>query len=272
MKLNVIIYIINLYLLSQILCDLPTFEIKQIHHESTRCEQQKGYFQFVLEGDGKGIQNTISITLPLKSPPSCNAECEVSSTEMLCKIDAKKYDLSGRKMVEVFENEPNFGNLKILNWEQYFIFERRIINHATNCDSSERKDDPEKSEEYIFEAKNIEILGCFRNKNNFSFQLTKIKDENTILQDDLDQDIYFEIIFEKPENEKALCVIPKKNDNGVYKARCAIKYGGEIIVGKEATGAVKKEEKTLKIVFKGSLIPPTNVDECRNDDKILENK
>lgn len=266
--MNLIIKIIYFYLLSNILCELPTFEIKQVHHESTRCDRQNGYFQFVIEGEGKGIEDTIRITLPLKSPPSCNAVCQVSSTEMFCTMDAKMYDLSGNKILEVFEEEPNLGNLKISNWEQYFIFERRILNHATNCDSSERKVEPE----LIFAAydnKNIEVLGCFRNKNNFSFQLTKLKDEKTILQDDIEQDIYFEIFFEKPEKEKALCIIPEINDKGVYKVRCAMKYSGEIEVGKEATGTSKIKENNYKITLRGLLIPPTIVDECINDDKEL---
>ena len=112
-------------------------------------------------------------------------------------------------------------------------------------------------EELIFTAyddKNIEILRCFRNKNNFSFQLTLIKDEKNTVEDSLSEDIYFEINFEKPKNEKSLCVIPKKNINGVYTVRCAIAYGGEIEVGIEASDTVKLNGKNLKIVIRGLLI------------------
>ena len=274
--MNSIIYIIYLYLFSKILCDLPTFEIEVVHHESTKCDREKGYFQFIINGKGKGITEELRVTLPLKSPPSCNAVCEVSSTEMFCTIDAMMYDLSGAQIVEFLENEPNLENLKIPNWVEFFSHDNRILNHATNCESSERRPKPDEGEEHIFaaiEEKNIEVLGCFRNKNNFSLKLTKIKGRKTsILKDDPATHVYFEIAFEKPKREKALCVIPEKDNKGIYKVDCAMKYGGEIEVGKEASGTVIIKDKKYKIVFRGILIPPTIIDECKNDDKLLANK
>ena len=82
-----------------------------------------------------------------------------------------------------------------------------------------------------FEIKNIEILGCFRNKNNIIFKLTKIKDQNSIIKNTVDKDIYFEMSFKKPKNEKVYCVILENNNKSEgYSIRCAIKYGGEIEV------------------------------------------
>ena len=263
--MNSIIYIIYLCLLLKILCDLPTFEIEIVHHESTRCDKEKGYFQFIINGKGKGIAETIRITLPLKSPSSSNAVCEVSSTEMFCTIDAMMYDLSGAQILEFLEKEPNLENLKIPNWETFFSHDNRIVNHATNCQYIQRKVEPNE-EEHIFaatESNNIEILGCFRKKNNFSLQLTKIKGRKpSILKDDPATHIYFEISFEIPKREKALCVIPEKDNKGIYKVNCSMKYGGEIEVGKEASAKVIIKDKKYKIVIRGLLIPPTIIDEC----------
>ena len=269
MKINFLIYILYLSLISLIASDnLPIFEISEVYHEGTRCDNENGFFVFIILGKGTGIDDEIRITLPLKSPENCKAVCMVSSEKMNCTMDAYLYDLEGEKILEVFEEEPIFDNLKISNWVEYFIDVRRILNHATNCKAVERKIEPDKDEEHIFaayDAKNIEILGCFRNKNNFSFQLTRVKDEGVDTPDSLTQDIYFEINFEKPANDKALCVIPKKSIDDVYTVRCALEYGGEIEIGKEVSGVVNLQGKKLKIVFRGLLIPPTIVDECKNE-------
>ena len=263
--MNSIIYIIYFYLLSKILCDIPSFEIEVVHHESTRCDREKGYFQFIINGEGKGITEKLRVTLPLKQPPSCNAVCEVSPTEMFCTIDAMMYDLSGEQIVEFLDKEPDLEDLKIPNWEEFFSHDNRILNHATNCESR-RRPDPDEGEEHIFaatETNNIEVLGCFRKRNNFSLQLTKIKGRKTsILKDDPATHIYFEIYFERPKREKALCVIPEEDNKGIYKVNCAMKYGGEIEVGKEVSTTVEIKDKKYKIVFRGILIPPTIVDEC----------
>ena len=256
-------YFIYFIIVTYIICnELPTFEITSIYHEQTRCDQEKGLFQFVILGKGNNIKDNIRITLSLKLPEDCKADCEVSSSEMFCTMDALAYDLSGEKRLEVFTEEPIFDNLKMINWSDYFSKVNPILNDATNCKSNERP-----PEELIFAAydKNIEILGCFRNKNNFSFQLTKVKDDNTIMKDPLEKDIYFDILFEKPENEKALCVIPKNGIGDVFTVRCALEYGGEIEIGKEASGTVILDNKKLKIVFRGLLIPPTVVDECTEE-------
>ena len=243
------------------ICDeLPTFEITSIYHEKTRCDQEKGYFQFVILGKGNNIVDDIRITLSLNLPEKCKAVCYVSSSEMFCTMDALVYDLSGEKRLEVNIEEPIFNDIKMINWSEYFSKENPILNDATNCPSNKRP-----PEEKIFEAKNIEILGCFRNKNNFSFQLTLIKDEKNIIEESLGEDIYFEINFEKPQNEKSLCVIPKININDVYTVKCAIEYGGEIEIGTEVSSSVKLNGEDLKIVIRGLLIPPTIVDECTDE-------
>ena len=110
----------------------------------------------------------------------------------------------------------------------------------------------------MYDAKNLEILGCFRDKINFSFQITKVKDEKALLKDDLKEDIYFEVTFESPDNEKAFCVIPK-NKNIV---RCSMDYGGELFVGKDFYGNLKLNDKKYKILFRGLVIPPTKFDKC----------
>ena len=269
MKSNMLLNI-YLALISLIGCDIPTFEITEVYHQGTRCDDEEGFFYFVINGKGKGIEGEIRINLPLKSPENCSAACTVNSEEMICTMDAYIYDLEGEKILEVKPDEPIFDNLKITNWVEYFIPERRILNHATNCKRVERPvPDPEIFA--AFEAKNLEILGCFGNKNNSSFKLTKEKEDTSIMKDSLDQDIYFEIVFEKPSKDKALCVIPK-NFKDVYTVRCAIEFGGEITVGHEAVGTFNMEDKNLKILIRGLLIPPTIVDECtdaKNNNDLL---
>ena len=268
MKMNLIKFIFYLTFLLQIKCDLPTFKITGVNDMQSRCDHEKGYFQFSLKGEGTGITDDLRITLPLKQPESCKAVCMVRKDEIFCTMDALIYDLSGTKILEVFEEEPEFDNLKMIDWEVYFTEDHRVLNSATNCEPNERQVDPEEGEEQIFaayDAKNIEVLGCFRNKNNFSFQLTKVKDDNIIMKDPLEKDIYFDILFEKPGNEKALCVIPKNGIGDVFTVRCALEYGGEIEIGKEASGTVILDNKKLKIVFRGLLIPPTVVDECTEE-------
>ena len=112
------------------------------------------------------------------------------------------------------------------------------------------------------EVENIEILGCFRNKNNFNFILTKEEDENSILKDTLEQDVYFEISFKRPKNETAFCVSPQNNKTDNYTVRCAMEYGGELEIGGEANGVVNLEGKDHRIVFKGLSVPSTVIDEC----------
>jgi hypothetical protein len=278
MKMNFIIEIIILFFISFIKCE-PSFTIREISHMETMCVLEKGYFQFVFIGSGSGISNGMKIILPLKSPETCKqAECTVTNDKMVCIMDAYRHDLSGNKVVEVYEEEPKINNFRIPNWKEYFVPERRYINHATNCvpngkpsdvpeveveEEEEEEEEPVKENNFAqFEIKNIQILGCFRKKNNFYFQLSKIKDENSILSDTLDQEIYFEMNLKKPKNEAAICVIPKKNKNEEFTLRCAMNYGGEIEILEEFNVTIKVEDKDLKIIFKGSSIKPTNIDEC----------
>ena len=261
-------YIIYMYIISLISCDIPSFEITEVYHTNTRCDRENGFIQFDIKGTGKNIKDEIRITLPVQSPENYKAVCIVNSTDIYCKMDALIYDLSGAQKLILFKEPPVFENFEISNWEEYFIEENLVLTSSTNCAPDERKEPEEGEEEQIFaayDAKNIEILGCFRNKNNFSFQLTKVKDGNNTLDEFLNQDIYFEIFFEKPKNEKALCVIPKKSINNVHTVRCAIDYGGEIEIGGEADGTVMLDDKKYKIVFRGFLIPPTIVDECSEE-------
>ena len=253
--MDVIIYISLLSILS-LINSFPTFEITGISHTDSRCDYIKGYFQFKILGKGTGITDKIEITLPLKSP--CYAACIVNSEEMFCTMDAFVNNLKGDKKVIVDENEPTFNNLKISNWAEYFIQERRTINDATNCWGDEDKIVPDEDIYVVYETKNLEILGCFRNKNNFSFHITKVEDEKAILQGDLKEDIYFELTFESPNDEKVTCVIPK--DKNI--ARCAMDYGGKITLGKDSYGSLKLDDKKYKILFRGLLIPENTVDEC----------
>ena len=184
MHRDVIIYISLLSILS-LIYSIPTFEITEVSHTEVRCDYIKGYFQFKILGKGTGITDVINITLPLESP--CDAACQVNSEEMFCVMDAYAHDLSGDKKVIVKENEPTFNNLKISNWAEYFVPERRVLNSATNCWGDEYRiieDDTDKEEQQIYaiyESTNLEVLGCFRDKNSFSFQIKIIKDEKTLL-------------------------------------------------------------------------------------------
>ena len=261
MHRDVIIYISLLSILS-LIYSIPTFEITEVSHTEVRCDYIKGYFQFKILGKGTGITDVINITLPLESP--CDAACQVNSEEMFCVMDAYAHDLSGDKKVIVYEKEPTFNNLKISNWAEYFVPERRVLNSATNCWGDEDRiieDDTDKEEQQIYaiyESTNLEVLGCFRDKNSFSFQIKIIKDEKTILDGDPKEDLYFELPFESPKDEKAICVIPKNNN----KVRCAMDYGGKITLGKDAFANLELDKKKYKILFRGLLTPPTDVDEC----------
>jgi hypothetical protein len=248
---------------------LPTFEINGVKHTETRCDQEDGYFRFQLLGEGTGITEEVRITFPLKEPKDCYAVCYAKPTSMNCTMDSLIYDLSGAKILEVFPEEPTLEELQFVGWDKYFISENRVLNSATNCNPpANRKIDPKKEDEEIilaaYDAKNIEIFGCFRKKNNFGFQLSKMKDEKSEL-DSIDHDIYFEIKFKQPSNKSAFCVITKSEDKAKYKVRCSIDYGGEIEVGGEASGTVKLNNKKIKIVLRGLLIPPTVVDECTKE-------
>ena len=274
MKINMIMIYSFLSLIYSIICDLPVFYVTGVYHEASMCDYDKGYFQFVILGNCFGYTEPIRITLPLKEPETYKAVCIVHEYSMNCTLDAIMYDLKGQKKLTVFEETPEFDNLIIEGWNVTFTSDHATLNDATNCEPRERTIDPKKEdEEHIFaayDAKNIEILGCFRNKNNFSFQLTKIKNEKSEIEsnsDDLyDKDIFFEINLKKPEDKKALCVIPKNKRNNVYTVRCAIEYGGEIEIGEETSGNAELGEKKVKIVLRGLLIPPTIVDECNNNE------
>ena len=271
--MNLLLYIVFLSFISLIITE-ATFEIKDVIHTETQCDRKNGYFKFVIGGVGSGFTDEIRVTLPLESPKDCKAVCMVSEEKMFCTMDSFIYDLSGAKILKVFEEEPKFDNLKITNWAEHFKPEHRTLNSATNCESEERRVEPnpeDKDKDVVkelifaaFDAKNIEVLGCFREQNHFSFELTQVNEEGDIVvsTEELKEDVYFEIQFEKPSKEKASCVIPKKNEKSVYKVKCTIDYGGEIEVGGEADGIVELKGKKYKIVFRGLLIPPTLVDEC----------
>ena len=260
--MNFIKYIIILFIISFINCEI-TFTISGVEDMQTMCDRIKGFFQFVIKGQASGISGQTKIIFPLKNPETCKAaECIVDSAKMFCTMDANKYDLSGAKKVEVYEDEPKIDNFKFTNYAEYFKVENRIINDATNCkaEGNQGPGDDDKEQIFaIFNIKNIQVLGCFRNKNNFYSQLDIIKDDRSILKDTLNQDIYFKLPLEKPKNENAFCVIPKKNINIV---RCAIGYGGVIEVGKEFNSTVNIEGKDYPIIFKSSSIQPINIDEC----------
>lgn len=273
MKINMIMIFSFLSLIYSIICDLPVFKVTGVYHMASMCDHDKGYFQFVILGECSGFTEPIRITLPLREPETYKAVCLVYENSMNCTLDALMYDLKGRKRLKVFEETPEFDNLIIVGWNVTFTSDHTTLNDATNCESKERTIDPEKEdEEYIFaayDAKNLDILGCFRNKNNFSFRLTKIKNEKNEIEsnsdDSYDKDIYFEIKLKKPEDINAFCVMPKNNINNIYTVRCAIEYGGEIEIGDETSGNVVLGEKKVKIVLRGLLIPPTIVDECENN-------
>ena len=261
---EVIIFISLLSILS-LLNSLPTFEITEVSYTDVRCDYIKGYYQIKILGKGTGISDEVNITLPLESP--CDAACRVNSKEMFCTMDAYAHDLSGDKKVRVHEEEPTFNNLKISNWAEYFIPERRTLNSATNCwgdedriidDDNDDKDDKEEQIYAVFESTNLEVLGCFRNKNNFSFQITLIKDEKAILKGDPKEDIYFELPFDSPKDEKAICVIPKN----INKVRCSMDYGGKIILGRDVFASLELDDKKYKILFRALLISSIDVDEC----------
>ena len=273
MKINMIMIYSFLSLIYSIMCELPVFTVTGVNHESSRCDHDKGYFQFVILGSVEGYTESIRITLPLKEPETYKAVCIVHKDSMNCTLDAIMYDLKGEKKLTVFEETPEFDNLIIKGWNTTFTSDHTKINDATNCEPRSRTIDPDKEdEEQIFaayDAKNIDILGCFRNKNNFSFQLKKIKNEKKEIESDsddsYDKDIFFDIKLKKPDNINALCVIPKNHINDVYTVRCAIEHGGEIEIGDETSGNVVLGEKKVKIVLRGLLIPPTIVDECDNN-------
>lgn len=273
MKMNMIIICSFLSLIYSIICELPVFNVTGVYHEASRCDHDKGYFKFVILGNCSGYSEPIRITLPLKEPETYKAVCIVYEYSMNCTLDAIMYDLKGQKKLSVFEETPEFDNLIIEGWNDTFTSDHTKLNDATNCVPRERPIDPDKEdEEHIFaayDAKKIDILGCFRNKNNFSFQLTKIKNEKNEIEsysdDSYDKDIFFDIKLKKPENISALCVMPKNNRNDAYTVRCAIEYGGEIEIGDETSGNVVLGEKKVKIVLRGLLIPPTIVDECDNN-------
>ena len=273
MKFNMIMIYSFLSLIYSIMYELPVFNVTGVYHEASRCDHDKGYFQFVILGNCSGYTEPIRITLPLKEPETYKAVCIVYEHSMNCTLDAIMYDLKGEKKLTVFEETPEFDNLIIEGWNTTFTSDHTKINDATNCEARDRIIDPDKEdEEHIFaayDAKNIDILGCFRNKNNFSFQLTKIKNEQNEIEsysdDSYDKDIYIDIKLKKPENKNALCVVPKNSRNDIYIVRCAIEYGGEIEIGEETSRIVELGEKKVKIVIRGLLIPPIIVDECENN-------
>ena len=121
--------------------------------------------------------------------------------------------------------------------------------------------DPDDKEEQIYaiyEGTNFEVLGCFRNKNNFSFQIIMVKDEKAILDGDPKEDIYFELNLERPKSEKAICVIPKN----INKVRCSMDYGGKINLGTDVFASLELDDKKYKILFRALLISSIDVDEC----------
>ena len=224
--MNFIIYIFYLSFISLISCGSPTFEIQGVNHASTRCDRTAGFFQFLFKGKGKNIEDSVRITLPLKSPSLSKAVCLVSSTDMFCTLDVFLYNTTNPlERVEVYEAEPFFENLKIINWAKFFTLERRIINSAMNCRPNERIIDPEEVEElYIFGIldKNIDIFGCLNNKNNFIFQMALIRPKNPDSEIYFEKDLKLEIYFEKPKNEKITCYIPKKANYGFYSVKCSM--------------------------------------------------
>ena len=226
--MNFILFIFYLSFISLILCGSPTFEILEVNHVSTRCDLIAGYFQFLYKGKGKNIEDTIRINLPLKSPKSSEAVCIVNTTDMFCSLDVFLYDNPNpSQIVAVNEEEPIFDNLKIKNWADFFVPEKRVINHAMDCKPKERILDPEESDElYIFGAldKNIDILGCSENKNIFIFKMILIKAKNQDSEISLEEDLNLEMYFEKPKDEKITCFIPKNDNNDFYTVKCSITF------------------------------------------------
>ena len=263
-----ILYFFYLSFISLISCGQPTFEIKEVNYALTRCNRNAGFFEFVFKGKGKNIEDSLRIALPLKSPASSKALCKVSSTDIICTLDVLLYDIiNPTQKVVIDEEEPIFDNLKITNWVDFFIPERRVINDEINCKSNEVIIDPEESDElYIFGSldKNIDILGCLKNKNNFIFKIILIKPNNPDSEIILKEDLNFDIYFEKPKDEKINCLI-KNDNNKLYTVKCSMEYGGEIDIGAQANGIAYIGEKKVKIVIRGILILPTIVDQCTDD-------
>lgn len=118
---------------------------------------------------------------------------------------------------------------------------------------------------YIFGAldnKNIDISGCLNGKNNFNLQMSLIKHNKNFSEIYLEEDLKFEIIFEKPKDEKITCLIPKNGNYDLYTIKCYMDYAGKVEIGVEANGIGYIGEKKIKIVLRGILIPPTVINQC----------
>ena len=107
MKVNMIMIYSFLSLIYSIMCELPIFKVTGVHHEASRCDHDKGYFQFAILGDCSGYTEPIRITLPLNEPETYKAVCIVYEHSMNCTLDAIMYDLKGEKNYQYLKKLQN---------------------------------------------------------------------------------------------------------------------------------------------------------------------
>ena len=240
----------------------PSFEITGVVDERSRCIKEKSIFTFTFSGVAINITSRIKLNLNLLEPKNYIATCvidppdsEDNITYMNCVLDSLMYDLSGQKKVVVPLEEPTYDFIELKNWNKTFRSDTQCINSATNCKA-------DNVDFYVFAAydvKNINVLGCFRNKNNFSFEVKKVRSDkkNTTIEN-----LFFTVKFEKPEDEKAKCVISLKN-NEKYMINCELEKNTLLEIGEVKGDIIGNDELEYKnIMIKGGLKPLANLDSC----------
>ena len=240
----------------------PSFEIKKVIHEKSRCIYENSLYTFTFSGTATNITSPIKLYLHLLQPENYIAICvidppsssEDSTTTMDCTLDSLMYDLSGQKKVVVPLEEPIYDFIELKNWNKTFGIDTQVINSATNCD-------PGNFDGFVFAAfdiKNINVLGCFRKKINFSFEVKKLRS----IKDLKDENLFFNILFENPQNEKAKCVVSLKN-NGKYVVNCELENSTLLEIGDVKGEIIGNDKLNGKIIWiRGGLKPFINLDSC----------
>lgn len=241
-------------LLISVISSAPTFTITGVDHVKTHCDYVTIMFHFTIMGQTSGIDSPISIIFTL-AEPTYPIPCTIDPkggdgyATMTCDMDGLVYDLGNQRLV-LTPQAPKIEGVEFLGWTDVFKPENLVINDNTNCKG-------DVSYDYAFAtlSSNINKVGCFREKNNFSFEVKKLRS-----YDNDDPVIFFNMNFTRPDDEIAYCAMPFDGTD-TFTVNCAIDYSGEIEIGNVHNTYQTKDGKD-KVIFIRGENTATKLDEC----------
>lgn len=250
---------IFLLLITQFLCNnfQPVFEVIERENMKSQCDFETYIYHFSLRGKATGIITPLKFMLPIKNP-NTSVLCEIKpprgfngETSLECVIDGNVHTIDD---VEIKEEPPEIPEVKFSRWVNPKNNEH-VISNGVHCTGKNKYN-------YILLAlsNNFTFVGCFRDKNNFSFDV--VEDRGDF---ENGQTVFFNMNFMMPDKEMAYCALPYVKGKEKLTVNCAIDYSGEIKIGDSHHSIITKSGDKKELLILGEFSGPFNFDKCKKE-------